>query len=124
MARDAVVDSSEKDHTYAMEEVPTEKTWLAGTPEHLHEAMKAGLSREDAEFLHSVGKVSQKKIFHKVDWRLCPMLAVLYLISHLDRANIGYIVPLLYPKKRTKHQLTTSRSKATPRSKGSKRLSV
>lgn len=92
MARDAMSDSTEKDHTYAMEEVvPNEKISWADAPEHLHEAMKAGLSREDAEFLHSIDKAEQKKIFHKVDWRLCPMLAVLYLISHLDRANIGLV---------------------------------
>lgn len=89
MARDAMSDSTEKDHTYVMEEAPAEKPSLAGSPEHLHDALKAGLSREDAEFLHSVDKAEQKKIFHKVDWRLCPMLAILYLISHLDRANIG-----------------------------------
>ncbi|EUC44801.1 hypothetical protein COCMIDRAFT_97338 [Bipolaris oryzae ATCC 44560] len=89
MARDAMDDSASKDHTYIMEEVPTEKASLAGLPDHLHQAMRAGLSQEDAEFLYSVDKAEQRKIFHKVDWRLCPMLAILYLISHLDRANIG-----------------------------------
>lgn len=58
-------------------------------PDHLHEYMKAGLSQEDAQFLHDVPTEQQSKIFHKVDWKLCPMLAVMYLISHLDRANIG-----------------------------------
>ncbi|KAF2733829.1 MFS general substrate transporter [Polyplosphaeria fusca] len=58
-------------------------------PDHIQKAMRAGLSEEDATFLHSLSKKEQDKIFHKVDWRLCPMLAVLYLISHLDRANIG-----------------------------------
>ena len=80
---------TEKDHTYAMEEIPTEKTSLAGSPEYLHDALKAGLSREDAEFLYSIDQAESKRIFHKVDWRLCPILAVLYLVSHLDRANIG-----------------------------------
>ncbi|KAJ5022092.1 major facilitator superfamily domain-containing protein [Bipolaris maydis] len=89
MARDVMDDSASKDHTYTMEEVPNEKASLSGLPDHLHQAMRAGLSQEDAEFLYSVDKAEQKKIFHKVDWRLCPMLAVLYLISHLDRANIG-----------------------------------
>lgn len=68
-----------------------EKAAWAASPEHLHVAMKAGLNQEDAEFLHSISVEEQNKIFHKVDWRLCPMLAVLYLISHLDRANIGYV---------------------------------
>lgn len=89
MARDTMDDSASKDHAYTMEEVPNEKSSLAGLPGHLHQAMRAGLSQEDAEFLYSVDKAEQKKIFHKVDWRLCPMLAILYLISHLDRANIG-----------------------------------
>lgn len=57
----------------------------AGFPDHLHEYLRAGLSVEDAQFLSSISTNEQAKIFHKVDWRLCPMLAVLYLISHLDR---------------------------------------
>jgi len=89
MARDAVEDSTAKEQTLVMEEVPLEKARWAASPYHLHDYMKAGLTQEDAEFLHSIDKDQQKKIFHKVDWRLCPMLAVLYLISHLDRANIG-----------------------------------
>ncbi|EOA84302.1 uncharacterized protein SETTUDRAFT_155576 [Exserohilum turcica Et28A] len=90
MARDAVVeDSTAKDHTYDMEEVSNEKAPWANSPYHLHDFMKAGLSQDDAEFLYSIDKAEQRRIFHKVDWRLCPMLAVLYLISHLDRANIG-----------------------------------
>jgi len=55
------------------------------TPDHLHVFMKAGLSPEDAQFMHDISPSEQDKIFHKVDWRLCPMLAILYLISHLDR---------------------------------------
>lgn len=54
-------------------------------PEHLYAYGQAGLSLEDAEFLYGHTPDQQAKIFHKVDWRLCPMLAVLYLISHLDR---------------------------------------
>ncbi|KAH6887432.1 major facilitator superfamily domain-containing protein [Thelonectria olida] len=48
-----------------------------------------GLSNDDAEFYKSYTPAQRKKIMHKVDRRLVPMLAVLYLISHLDRANIG-----------------------------------
>lgn len=54
-------------------------------PDHLHAYLRSGLSIEDAQFLHDMPKEEEDKIFHKVDWRLCPMLAVLYLISHLDR---------------------------------------
>lgn len=53
--------------------------------EHLYPFLKAGLSIEDAQFMHNLPSSEQDKIFHKVDWRLCPMLAILYLISHLDR---------------------------------------
>lgn len=68
-----------------LEDTVLGKAPWAASPEHLHGSMKAGLSQEDAQFLHDISKTDQNKIFRKVDWRLCPMLAVLYLISHLDR---------------------------------------
>jgi hypothetical protein len=77
--------TAEKRQASITEEVGEEKSRWAASPYHLQDYMKAGLTQDDAEFLHSVGVDEQKKIFHKVDWRLCPMLAVLYLISHLDR---------------------------------------
>ena len=70
--------------SFVVEEAIDKAPWTA-SPEHLRGSMKAGLSQEDAQFLHDISKSEQDKIFHKVDWRLCPMLAVLYLISHLDR---------------------------------------
>lgn len=74
----------------SMDDMALEKAPWAQV-EHLEPHMRAGLSREDAEFLHSweADPKRQAHVFHKVDWRLCPMLAILYLISHLDRANIG-----------------------------------
>ncbi|KAL1612012.1 hypothetical protein SLS60_000235 [Paraconiothyrium brasiliense] len=48
-----------------------------------------GLSVEDADFYTSFSQQRRKKVIHKVDVRLVPMLAILYLISHIDRANIG-----------------------------------
>lgn len=65
-----------------------------------------GLSADDAEFYTNFPVERKKKLLRKVcsltlitahcssidvqvDIRLVPMLAVLYLISHLDRANIG-----------------------------------
>lgn len=48
-----------------------------------------GLTADDADFYTSFPEEKRKKVFHKVDARLIPMLAVLYLISHIDRANIG-----------------------------------
>ncbi|KAF2852555.1 MFS general substrate transporter [Plenodomus tracheiphilus IPT5] len=75
--------------SFALEQSTYKKERWTASPDHLQDAMKAGLTEEDAQFLHEITKEDQNKIFKKVDWRLCPMLAVLYLISHLDRANIG-----------------------------------
>lgn len=50
-------------------------------------ALRSGLSSEDAEWLADVSPEQQKKIYRKVDYRLVPMLALLYLIAHLDRAS-------------------------------------
>lgn len=55
------------------------------TFEHLEKHMRAGLTQEDAQFLYDIPEKEQRRIFHKVDIRLCPMLMILYLISHLDR---------------------------------------
>ncbi|UPL03178.1 hypothetical protein LCI18_014112 [Fusarium solani-melongenae] len=49
-----------------------------------------GLGAEDEAFYNSSMTAEQReKLKHKVDIRLIPMLAILYLVSHLDRANIG-----------------------------------
>ncbi len=48
-----------------------------------------GLTDEDAEFYNGFSQERRKRILRKVDRRLVPMLAILYLVSHLDRANIG-----------------------------------
>ncbi|KAJ5088906.1 hypothetical protein N7456_012522 [Penicillium angulare] len=48
-----------------------------------------GLSTEDADFYRNYAPEKRKKIIRKIDMRLIPMLAILYLISYLDRANIG-----------------------------------
>jgi hypothetical protein len=50
-------------------------------------ALRSGLSAEDTEWLAEVSPQDQRKIYHKVDLRLVPMLALLYLIAHLDRAS-------------------------------------
>ena len=46
-----------------------------------------GLSQEESDWMASLSPQEQRKIFHKVDKRLVPMLALLYLIAHLDRAS-------------------------------------
>ncbi|KAH8887266.1 MFS general substrate transporter [Thozetella sp. PMI_491] len=48
-----------------------------------------GLAPEDAEFYLNYPAEKRKKVVHKVDMRLVPMLSLLYLIAHIDRANIG-----------------------------------
>jgi hypothetical protein len=52
-----------------------------------------GLHPEDAEFYTNYSEEKRKSVIHKVDVRLVPMLAVLYLVSHIDRANIGVSIP-------------------------------
>lgn len=56
---------------------------------HLEKRPRNGLSPEEEEFLLNVDEKEARKIFRKIDMRLVPMLALLYLFSHLDRANIG-----------------------------------
>jgi hypothetical protein len=74
--------------------------------------IKPGMTAEDVDFLNNIPAREQARIYHKVDRRLVPMLALLYLIgiifnwlefvgyilltlvlaiwiAHLDRANIG-----------------------------------
>lgn len=63
---------------------------------HIETRNRLILSPEDEEFLASVDETEARKIFWKVDTRLVPMLAVLYLFSHLDRANIGKMIPLAH----------------------------
>jgi MFS family permease len=48
-----------------------------------------GLADDDADFYINFPKERRKQVIRKVDIRLVPMLAILYLISHIDRANIG-----------------------------------
>jgi hypothetical protein len=48
-----------------------------------------GLSPEDVDFYTGFSPSKRKALLRKIDIRLIPMLATLYLISHIDRANIG-----------------------------------
>lgn len=48
-----------------------------------------GLSAEDGEFFDGFPEDKHKKMIRKVDVRLVPVLALLYLMAHIDRANIG-----------------------------------
>lgn len=48
-----------------------------------------GLSQEDADFLANFPEDRKRKVLRKVDWRLVPMLLFLYLITYIDKVNIG-----------------------------------
>lgn len=50
---------------------------------------RMGLSDEDAIFYETFPEDKHKTLLRKVDWRLVPFLALLYLAAHIDRANIG-----------------------------------
>lgn len=56
---------------------------------HEHIQQSGTLAAEDAEFLAHFTDAQRKRVLRKVDWRLVPMLLILYLISFIDRANIG-----------------------------------
>ncbi|KAF3390435.1 hypothetical protein F1880_009322 [Penicillium rolfsii] len=74
---------------------------IADQPTHLENLTKpshvteidsfrvVGLTPDDEQFYIGFPEASRKKVFRKVDVRLVPMLAMLYLICHIDRANIG-----------------------------------
>ncbi|KAK7214671.1 hypothetical protein V2G26_002674 [Clonostachys chloroleuca] len=59
-------------------------------PEKFSHTERLGeLSEEDRAFVENFSEDAKKKALRKIDIRLIPMLAFLYLISFLDRANIG-----------------------------------
>ncbi|KAK4149505.1 major facilitator superfamily domain-containing protein [Chaetomidium leptoderma] len=45
----------------------------------------SGSEQEEAE----AGEVNEKALLRKIDWRLLPAVGVLYLLSFLDRSNVG-----------------------------------
>ncbi|CEL10180.1 hypothetical protein ASPCAL13305 [Aspergillus calidoustus] len=68
----------------------------ASAEKHLEDApsleqtyMESGLSRDDAYFLANFSEEQRRKCVRKIDWRLCPLLAFLYLVSYIDKASIG-----------------------------------
>ncbi|CAG7925649.1 unnamed protein product [Penicillium olsonii] len=55
----------------------------------IHVEIIADLSEDDRRFLNGFTDEQRKKVLWKLDIRLVPMLAFLYLIAYIDRANIG-----------------------------------
>ena len=63
---------------------------LEKTIAHQAERIQDGpLTAEEAVFIASFTDDQRKAVLRKVDWRLVPVLLVLYLIAFIDRANIG-----------------------------------
>ena len=54
----------------------------------LHQ-IKPGLTAEDVDFLNNMPAREQARIYHKVDRRLVPMLALLYLIGMGCHLEVG-----------------------------------
>lgn len=48
-----------------------------------------GLTAEETDLFEKFPEDKRKKMIRKVDFRLVPVLFCLYLIAHIDRANIG-----------------------------------
>ena len=57
--------------------------------------IKPGMTAEDVDFLNNMPAREQAGIYHKVDRRLVPMLALLYLIGMEVRLNVGSISLIL-----------------------------
>ena len=55
-------------------------------PQH-HDIRTEGLSNDERQWLNDIDQKEANRIYHKVDKRLVPMLALLYLISNLDRVS-------------------------------------
>ncbi|KAF4865654.1 putative transporter [Colletotrichum siamense] len=55
----------------------------------VHQEVAGELTPEDQAFLDNFPEERKKRVMRKLDWRLVPLLGLLYLISFLDRANIG-----------------------------------
>lgn len=53
--------------------------------QHLEDPLPVGVPQEEADFLNEVPAKEQSRIYRKVDWRLTPMLMMLYFFANLDR---------------------------------------
>lgn len=102
-----VMPSAKLESPIEVEDASNEKS-LEAAPSLEESYMESGLSREDATFLANFSDERRKKcvrkvskccclmsstsivnVFVQIDWRLCPMLMILYLCAYIDRANIG-----------------------------------
>ena len=54
--------------------------------ENFNRYVNLGLTHEETEFFEKYPAEARKKLLWKVDIRLIPFLALLYLAAHIDRA--------------------------------------
>ncbi|KAF4463166.1 tartrate transporter [Fusarium albosuccineum] len=80
MSRRSNQSSDEKDL-----EAVTSKPGVA----HQEVSNHGGLTEEEMEFVANFPEEKRKKLLSKIDWRLMPMLVILYLVAYIDKANIG-----------------------------------
>ncbi|EED14016.1 MFS nicotinic acid transporter Tna1, putative [Talaromyces stipitatus ATCC 10500] len=66
-------------------EKPTASTIENGT----RASLRSVPSKTDVEHIPGVSRETENKLLRKLDLRLIPMLALLYLLAFLDRGNIG-----------------------------------
>jgi len=50
---------------------------------------KHDVNHVETESLHEEDSVEAKKVIRKIDWKLLPLLILLYTLTFLDRVNIG-----------------------------------
>ncbi|KAL1854815.1 hypothetical protein Daus18300_011331 [Diaporthe australafricana] len=69
--------------------------------QHLENSAPVGVLQKDADPLNDVSTKEQASIYRKVDWRLTPMLMLLYFFANLDRAGFFpgavFIISQWYP---------------------------
>lgn len=70
--------------TSAKPEAPAEKT----PHDSKHEGDSDPASASDFDEL-SPGAINERALLRKLDWRLLPAVGILYLLSFLDRSNVG-----------------------------------
>lgn len=61
---------------------------------HLEKSLQAGLSHDEAQFIHEYSQKDHDKTFRSVDWHLMPLLMSLYLIANLDRSVLLFPLSL------------------------------
>lgn len=74
------------DEKMAVDERPDYKE---NVESQVDEYTNAGLSPDDLSFLQNFPLEHKKRLLRKMDWRLVPLLLFLYLITYIDKVNIG-----------------------------------